>query len=302
MQFQELIVYLFIVGAFLAVGWMFLSRGEQTEYEDYGREAGWSKLPFVFKATWGFVTLFEDSIGSVLVEWMPKRAKKFEDLSEISALPLSAKRTLSASFALALVCLAVGLVVAAAVYVAVPSNWSWVSVLAVVAFFAMGWFWPSQNLAHYAEKRQEMLTRELPFAIDLIGSAMRSGLDFGAAMRYYTSLKTGGPLEEEFSRVLADATLGRPFVDALGDMAKRVKIEAFTAFMGVVAYGMEIGAPIAQTLKMHGSELRRERFNLAERKAMRAPALMILPLVVFIMPAVFIIVLTPMIIRLKGTF
>ena len=131
---------------------------------------------------------------------------------------------------------------------------------------------------------------------------MRSGLEFGAAMRYYISLKAGGPLEEEFGRVLADVSLGRPFIEALGDMACRLKIEAFTSFVSVVSYGMEIGAPIAQTLKMHGSDLRRERFNLAERKAARAPAVMIIPLVLFIMPSVFIIVLTPMVLRLKGAF
>ena len=302
MQTQELIVYLFVIGAFLAIGWMFMSHGDDGEYNEYGREAGWSKLPFVFRATWGFVVLFEDSVGAILAEWMPKRAQRFADLSVISALPLTAKRVFAASFALGLLGLLLGLAIAAAVYVAVPSSWSWTAGLVALAFLAMGWFWPSQDLAHYAEARQEKLTRELPFAIDLIGSAMRSGLDFGASMRYYTSLKTGGPLEEEFGRVLADATLGRPFVDALGDMAKRVKVEAFTAFMGVVSYGMEIGAPIAQTLKMHGGDLRRARFNIAERKAMRAPAVMILPLVLFIMPAVFIIVLTPMVIRLVGVF
>ena len=299
MQMQELIVYLFIVGAFLAMGWMFVSHAPE-DGPDYEHEAGWSRMPLVFRSTWGFVTFFEDSLGAMLAEWMPRRAQKYRDLAVISALPLSANRVLAASFALGMVGLLLGVVVVAAFYVAIPSAWMWISVVACLGLFAIGWFWPSQNLAHYAEERQQKLTRELPFAIDLIGGAMRSGLEFGAAMRYYISIKTGGPLEEEFGRVMTDATLGRPFPDALGDMARRVKIEAFTSFVGVVSYGMEIGAPIAQTLKMHGSDLRRERFNLAERKAARAPAVMIIPLVLFIMPSVFIIVLTPLIVRLKG--
>ena len=90
--------------------------------------------------------------------------------------------------------------------------------------------------------------------------------------------------------------------DPAATLGARVKLEAFTSFVSVVSYGTEIGAPIAQTLKMHGSDLRRERFNLAERKAARAPSVMILPLVLFIMPSVFIIVLTPMIIRFMKTF
>ena len=301
MQLQEIIVYLFIIGAFLSLGWMFVS-GDDESAEDYGREAGWAKLPMVFRATWGFVTFFEDSLGALLAEWMPRRAQRFTDLAVISALPLTARRVLAASCAFGLIGALLGVAVAAAFYVAGQTGLMWVAVLLMLVFFALGWFWPSQNLAHYAEERQQKLTRELPFAIDLIGGAMRSGLEFGAAMRYYISLKTGGPLEEEFGRVLADATLGRPFNEALGDMARRVKLEAFTSFVGVVSYGMEIGAPIAQTLKMHGSDLRRERFNLAERKAARAPSIMIMPLVLFIMPAVFIVVLTPLIIRLKGAF
>jgi len=301
MQTQELMVYVFIVGAFLAVGWMFVSRDSE-EDSSLGHEPGWAKLPFVFRATWGFVTFFEQSLGAMLAEWMPKRASRFADLAVISALPLSANRVLSASCALGLIGLLFGVAVAAALYVSIPPSWAWTTALVALGLFAMGWFWPGQNLAHYAEERQQKLTRELPFAIDLIGGAMRSGLEFGAAMRYYISLKTGGALEEEFGRVLADVTLGRPFIEALGDMARRVKLEAFTSFVSVVSYGMEIGAPIAQTLKMHGSDLRRERFNLAERKAARAPAVMILPLVLFIMPSVFIIVLTPLIIRFKGAF
>lgn len=298
MQMQEIIVYLFIVGAFLSVGWMFVSRGEKEE--SFDREANWSKLPLVFRATWGFVTFFEDSLGAILAEWMPNRAKRFSNLAVASALPLTANRVLAAVFAFGLVGALLGLAAAAALYVAVPSGWTWLSLVVVAGMFAMGWFWPSQSLAHYAEVRQQRLTRELPFAIDLIGGAMRSGLEFGAAMRYYISLKTGGPLEEEFGRVMTDVTLGRPFTDALNDMARRVQLEAFTSFVSVVSYGMEIGTPIAQTLKMHGGDLRRERFNLAERKAARAPAVMIIPLVLFIMPAVFIIVLTPMIMRFKG--
>ena len=84
-------------------------------------------------------------------------------------------------------------------------------------------------------------------------------------------------------------------------MARRVQVESFTSFVGVVAYGTEIGASISETLRVHGEELRRARFHLAERKAARAPSLMILPMAVFILPAVFIIVITPVMMKMKGT-
>jgi tight adherence protein C len=67
-----------------------------------------------------------------------------------------------------------------------------------------------------------------------------------------------------------------------------------------VSYGNEIGASITETLKMQGKDLRRARFALAERTAARAPAVMIIPLVLFIMPAVFIVIITPVVLRYKA--
>lgn len=297
----EIIIYLLVVGAFLAFGWMFT--GARTEdANSFGREPGWNRLPWVFRASWGIVTLFEDSFGALFAEWFPKVARRYSEESVTAAVPLTANRVFATSLVFGAGGAFLGVAVGVAVALSNPAVGISLSTVLALAFGAIGWFWPSQNLAHAAEIRQGKIIRELPFAIDLIGSAMRSGLEFGAAMRYFTSLKTGGPLEEEFGRLLADVTLGKSFMDGLKEMAARVRLEAFTSFVGVVSYGMEIGAPIAQSLKMHGADLRRERFNLAERQAAKAPAKMIIPLVLFIMPSVFIIVLTPLIVRLKGAF
>ena len=297
MEFREILVYLLIVGAALAIGWLFCG-GETSSTGTTFRERNFDRLPTVFKALWSAILAFETTIGSMLSGLFPKKAKRYAELAEIAALPLTAERVFAASALLGALFLLLGLAAVAALYVAVPSAWVGFGVLIVCGFFAMGWFWAGLDLAHYAEWRQEQLTRELPFAIDLISGAMRSGLDFGAAMRYYTNLDMKGPLREEFSRVLADVTLGRPFVGALEDMSARIRVKSFASFVSVVSYGMEIGAPVAESLRRHGEDLRKARFNLAESKAARAPAVMILPLVLFVMPSVFIIVLTPMFMRL----
>ena len=101
--------------------------------------------------------------------------------------------------------------------------------------------------------------------------------------------------------MLQQIELGKTRTEALAEMAHRVQVEAFTAFVGVIAYGTEIGASIVDTLKIHGEDLRRARFHVAERKAARAPSLMILPMVLFIMPAVFIIIITPVIMQMKAS-
>lgn len=297
MEIREIIVYLLVVGAALAIGWMFCG-GERRAPAPSAHERNYDRLPPVFKALWTAILAFEMTIGETLSGLFPAQARRYAELAEIAALPLTAERVFAASALLGGLFAFLGAAAVAALYVAVPTAWIGFAVLILGGFFAMGWFWAGQDLAHAAERRQEQLTRELPFAIDLIGGAMRSGLDFGAAMRYYANLEMEGPLREEFSRVLADVTLGRPFVGALEDMSARIRVKSFASFVSVVSYGMEIGAPVAESLRRHGEDLRKARFNLAERKAARAPAVMIIPLVLFVMPAVFIVVLTPMFLRL----
>ena len=297
MEFREIIVYLLVVGAAMAIGWMFCGSEKGTPSVT-SHERNYDRLPAVFKALWSAILAFEMTMGETLSGLFPARAKRYAELAEVAALPLTPERVFAASVLLGGLFAFLGAAAVAALYVAVPTAWIGFAVMIIGGFFAMGWFWAGQDLAHYAERRQEQLTRELPFAIDLIGGAMRSGLDFGAAMRYYANLDMEGPLREEFSRVLADVTLGRPFVGALEDMSARIRVKSFASFVSVISYGMEIGAPVAESLRRHGEDLRKARFNLAERKAARAPAVMILPLVLFVMPAVFIVVLTPMFMRL----
>lgn len=261
-----------------------------------GEGAAWSLLPSLYKRLWGPMTTFEPLFGPLLARMMRERAKLYESLILASNLPLTASRV----FTLQALTLFGGIVLGA-VFFAIPELDRGWAVAATLVFAFIGWTYPAMLLAKYVDWRQTEITRQLPFAIDLIGSAMRAGLEFGAAMRYFESLKMPGPLTEEFGKVLQQIELGKTRVEALGEMARRVQVESFTSFVGVVAYGTEIGASISETLAVHGEELRRARFHLAERKAARAPSLMILPMAVFILPAVFIIVITPVMMKMKGT-
>ena len=261
-----------------------------------GREAGWANLPSAFRVFWSMITLLEYSIGLPLARMMSGTRHKYERWILASALPLTPARV----FTLQALSLVGGGCIGALLFIVPGLKPLW-SVLAVFGLALIGWIYPSVVLEKYVEWRKTEITRTLPFAIDLIGSAMRAGLEFGAAMRYFESLRMEGPLTEEFGTVLQQIELGKTRTEALAEMARRVQVEAFTSFAGVVAYGSEIGASISETLRIHGEELRRARFHLAERKAARAPSLMILPMAVFIMPAVFIIIITPVIMKMKGT-
>lgn len=256
----------------------------------------WNRLPAVFKFFIRPAYLLETSIGRTLAMILPGVAKRYQAEIEISGLPITPERLFVCQLLLSLMLCALG---SFTFFVGSVSTLTAEGV--TIGALVLGWMIPSMTLSSYAKNRQEEIVRSLPFAIDLMGSAMRAGLEFGAAMRYYANLGNGGALEEEFTRVLRDATLGKPLAESLQDMANRVRIKTFTAFAGVIAYGTEIGASIADTLKVHGAEMRRERFSLAEQKAARAPSVMIFPLAVFIMPAVFLIIFVPVLMQFIAT-
>lgn len=161
----------------------------------------------------------------------------------------------------------------------------------------IGWFLPTSLISKKAQERQVAIIRSLPFAIDLLASAMRAGLDFIAAVRYYVTMGEKGPLVVEFGLLLRQMELGKSRMEALEEMATHVQTQEFTAFVAAVAHGTEIGASIIETLQIQGEDMRRARFNLAERKAARAPSIMIFPIACFILPAVFAIVFVPVFLR-----
>ncbi len=274
-------------------------KSEPVSTSGYGQ--GGEHLPKFFRVCWPMLTALEYVLGRVLSKVMPVKTDKYERQIRASGLPLTPEKI----FVLQVLCLGGAGVFGIGMTFSLLSLFPDVKIawclLVLLFFMFVGWEYPSITLEKYVQWRQTELTRSLPFAIDLIGSAMRSGLEFGAAMRYFVGLKMPGPLTEEFSTVLQQIELGKTRTESLADMAYRVQIEDFTSFVGVVSYGTEIGASIAETLRIHGEELRRARFHLAERKAARAPSLMILPMALFIMPAVFIIIITPVVMQMKGT-
>lgn len=257
----------------------------------------WKRLPSVFKILWRPSYILETSIGAMFAYVLPGVSRRYAELAEISALPLTPRRV----FVCNAISAAFFAVLGSTLFLFTPTIPLMIAQVACVVLVALGWMMPSLALSSAAQLRQEEIVKTLPFAIDLIGSAMRSGLEFGASMRYYVGSEESGALVEEFGRVLREAALGRPITDGLRDMSMRIRVKSFTAFVGVVSYGIEIGASIADTLKLHGAEMRRERFAIAEQKAARAPAMMIFPIAVFILPAVFLIIFVPVLLQFLET-
>ena len=171
----------------------------------------------------------------------------------------------------------------------------------IVAFIAafIAWFMPGVAVGNLVQERQTKILQALPFSIDLISSAMRGGLDFSAAIRFYIKLGIRGPLTAEYSTMLREMELGVARTAALQNMADRIQLKEFTSFATAIVMGTELGASLADTMEIQSEEMRKLRFSIAECKAQRAPSLMLLPMALFILPAVFIIILTPVFLKMK---
>ena len=163
----------------------------------------------------------------------------------------------------------------------------------------VGWFLPGTTVGNLVQTRQTKILQAIPFSIDLISSAMRGGLDFSAAIRFYVTLGEKGPLIDEYRIMLREMELGVIRTVALQNMAERIQLKEFTSFTSAVVLGTELGASLTETMEVQSEEMRKLRFSIAECKAQRAPSLMLLPMALFILPAVFIIILTPVFLKMK---
>lgn len=175
-------------------------------------------------------------------------------------------------------------------------NWAY-ALLAGLFFALLGWYYPVAWVNRLAVERKDRMSKSMPYAIDLITVAMEAGQDFGAAVRNLVNDGPHGPLRDEFGVTLRQVELGKSRIDALKSMSDRIQLDEFRSLVTSVIQSSEMGASISATLKIQAEEIRRRRFQNAERKAARAPSLMLIPTALFILPAVFIIIFVPIVIR-----
>lgn len=260
-------------------------------------EAERNSLPGVFKLLWPLLAFFAESLGSFCANLQPSRKSKIEQALKRADIRMSAEQVFAAEVILGLL----GFIAGAMFFLAL-ANRGGVAFVIMMISGSVGLMWASNTVYKAAEDRTTSILRSLPFAIDLVSSSMRAGTDFTAAIRYYVSTdKSTLPLVVEFRTMLSQLELGKTRTDALEAMAERISNDVFSSFVDAVVHGIEVGASIVDTMRIQAEEMRRVRFNIAERKAARAASAMIFPIAVFIMPAMFIIMGTPIILRVMSS-
>lgn len=157
---------------------------------------------------------------------------------------------------------------------------------------------PITRLRDRASARQRLLLRQLPFYLDLITLSVEAGLNLGAALSQAVDRGPPGPMRDELSQLLRDLRAGRSRDEALRAMADRVRLPAVANLVAALATAQKQGASLGPILRAQAEQRRVERFMRAEKLAMEAPVKMLVPLVLFIFPGTFAVLLFPVVSRL----
>jgi tight adherence protein C len=164
-----------------------------------------------------------------------------------------------------------------------------------------GFFMPDLLLYNAGLKRQQLIRRSLPDALDMLTVCVEAGLGFDAAVAQ-VARNTEGPVAGEFARVLQEMQFGMSRVQALRAMVQRATAPELRTFVSALVQAAELGIPIAAVLREQAREMRLKRRQRAEEQAQKVPVKILFPLILFLMPALFIIILGPGAINIYHTF
>lgn len=159
----------------------------------------------------------------------------------------------------------------------------------------VGWRMPDMHANAMRNQRRTSIISELPFYIDLLALAVEAGKDFqGAIQAIVEKAGKDSVLADEFNQILRDITLGSSRADALRAFANRCALQQISSLTNVIIDSDSTGVSIAKVLKDQSKQMRLERFVRAEKAGAQASQKILIPLVLFILPAVFIMVFAPM--------
>ncbi|MGB7606475.1 MAG: type II secretion system F family protein [Lutisporaceae bacterium] len=173
--------------------------------------------------------------------------------------------------------------------------------LILAALIGLTYIFPGLYLKQLIQERQHEIEKSLPDVIDLLTVSIEAGLSFDGAMSKLAE-KMSGVLVSEFSIVLKEMKMGISKRDALKSMIDRVPLANLITFVGAIIQADQLGVSIGNVLRIQSNLMRQKRRQRASELAMKAPIKILFPMIFFIMPTIFIVLLGPVIIKLIQTF
>ena len=203
---------------------------------------------------------------------------------------------------LRLVCLATFLLISVAYFVP-GKEFNWKMLQGIVIVTGIGFYLPSIILWYIKSKRQEQIFLTLPDALDLLVVCVESGLGLDAAMRKVCE-ELGvhaRVISEEFSLANFQLQMGRPRREVLHDLGVRTGVDDVKALAAILIQADRFGSSIAQALRVQSDSMRTRRKQLAEEKAAKTAVQLLFPLILFIFPGIFVVLVGPAAINIMET-
>ena len=170
----------------------------------------------------------------------------------------------------------------------------------LIIFLAL-FIYPMAWLNSAKKRRHEEILKALPNVLDLLTLSVQAGKDFLSSLRDILARRRIDALGEELIQTFQDIQLGKKRQEALKELSNRVKLSELTSVVNSIIQAEEMGVSIGHLLSIQGDQLRNKRFSKAEKLANEAPVKILFPMVIFIFPAVFLILMGPIILQaLRG--
>lgn len=160
---------------------------------------------------------------------------------------------------------------------------------------------PNLFLVQATNSRKRNIIITLPDILDLMTVSIEAGLSFDGALSRLVD-KMEGVLSDEFNRVLNEMRMGKSRREALKDMSNRCDVPDLTTLIGALIQADELGVSISNVIRIQSIQMREKRRQRAQEKAMKAPVKMLFPLILFIFPSIFAVLLGPAVIRMIEVF
>ena len=169
--------------------------------------------------------------------------------------------------------------------------------LGSVFFAVMLYAYPESGLKSAAAERMRRFTHDLPGSLDVMRLVAQSGGDLLSAIRAVIEVTPKGPVRDELSRVVAEVTIGTSLATALNNVATRVGTNEANAVFSTLAQSLEMGTSVAENLQGAAQLIRHSARVRAQAQAQKAVVSMSFPLLLLILPGIFIVLFAPLVIQ-----
>jgi tight adherence protein C len=172
---------------------------------------------------------------------------------------------------------------------------------AVALLTLLGYTAPSAAIAARASKRQKEIRKALSDTMDLLTISVEAGLGFDAALGQVVR-NVPGPLSDEISRMLQEMQIGVSRTEALRHLTERTEVPELDGFVLSMIQADKYGVGVAKVLRSQSQELRQKRRQRAEETAQKVPLKLLFPTIFMLLPALFVVILGPGIIKIYEAF